>query len=113
MTQPTNRSSLDIFANAGASAIYGSLMGLEHEAEGNMAATGMVLDMALDRFLTDVGSEGGAEMASVYAWRLIRTMSTHLVLPHAAEVMKHLQVLMDAEAKYAAEQQAAAEKAPG
>ena len=95
--KPTNRSSMDIFADAGSSAIYGALIGLEHEVEGNMAATGMVLDKALDRFLADVGSEGGDEMASVYAWRLIRTISLHLVGPHAEEAVKHLQTLIAAQ----------------
>ncbi len=90
MSKPTNRSGLDIFANAGASAIYGSLMGLEHEADGNMAATGMVLDIALDRFLTDVGEEGGQEMSSVYAHRLIKTMAQHLVPKDVEEIIRHL-----------------------
>lgn len=93
-TKTNRRSGMDIFSDAGSSAIYGALIGLEHEVEGNMAATGMVLDKALDRFLADVGSEGGEEMASVYAWRLIRTISLHLVAPHAEEAVKYLQTLI-------------------
>lgn len=86
----SNRSSLDIFASAGAASIYGALMGLEHEAEGNMAATGMVLDMALARFLTDVSDEGGPEMASIYASRLMRAMGAFLTPEDTEAVMKML-----------------------
>lgn len=73
-----NRSALDIFAETGAASIYGALMGLEHEADGNMAATGMVLDMALKRFMEDISHEGGSDMAAVYADRLIKTLSDYL-----------------------------------
>jgi len=96
MSEPTNRSSLDVFASAGAASIYGALMGLEFEAEGNMAATGMVLDLALARFLTDVATEGGPEAASVYAARMMRTMINFLGEPHLVDVERSLQALKKA-----------------
>lgn len=66
------RNWVDDKTDAGASALYGAMMGLEmREFDGNMAMTGMTLDKALSTFLEDVAGEAGPQAASLYAARLI------------------------------------------
>ncbi len=64
---------IDHKTDAGASALYGVFTALEaREFDGNMAMTGAMIDKALELFLEDVVANGGAEMAGIYAERLIQ-----------------------------------------
>ncbi len=71
---------VDHKTDAGASALYGAMVGLEsREFDGNMALTGMTLDKSLELFLQDVAAQAGIEAASIYASRLIQGLERFVI----------------------------------